>query len=289
MIFLLMFQSYAADKKYKCIKKNFRSLKMPLNISQISLNDTLLGQKRASATVDTSAFSELNLRTGQGDLVSLSFSEQRSLSEPFSQAQTRESDTSQEFSSIAKANSSYSLTVEGNLNVEELEAIKKLAEEITPLAEEFFSSGKLNLDNPSDILDDSFGPLVQLELSLGRTVKTTLETKSVKQFPEQTDEVTIKELPNQISKLETDGIRDYPALVTATIDAVFKYEAERLPSKDFTPRPLNNLVAYIRDRIGGFLNSTADLDALSIESISNTDGVVGVETALKAKPFTLKT
>ena len=286
-----MFQSYAADKKYKCIKKNFRSLKMPLNISQISLNDTLLEQKRASATVDTSAFSELNLRTGQGDLVSLSFSEQQSLSEPFSQAQTRESDTSQEFSSIAKANSSYSLTVEGNLNVEELEAIKKLAEEITPLAEEFFSSGKLNLDNPSGILDDSFGPLVQLELSLGRTFKTTLETESIKQFPEQTDEVTIQELPNQVSKLQTDGIRDYPALVTATIDAVFKSEAEQVPVSDLTPRSLDDLLTYIRDRIGEFFNSSTDIDSLSMGSTSNTNGVVDDEnstSALGTKPFALR-
>ena len=287
-----MFESYAADKNYKRVKKNFRSLKMSLNVSDIVLQDTSLEQKRVLASVDTSVFSELNLKTSEGDLVRFAFSEEASLSESLSQMQTRENDTSQEFSSIARATASYSLTVEGNLSSEELKAINKLAEEITPLAREFFASGKLNLDNPSDILDDSLGTLVQLDLSLERAVVTTLETKSVKQFPEENDEViNKKDLPNQFRELEKDGVRDYPALAQATIDAVFKSEAEQVPVRDLTPRSLDDLLAYIRERIGEFFNSSVDIDSLSKELISNTNGVVDDEnstSALGIEPFALK-
>ena len=287
-----MFESYAADKNYKRVKKNFRSLKMSLNVSDIVLQGASLEQKRVLASVDTSVFSELNLKTSEGDLVRFAFSEEASLSESLSQMQTRENDTSQEFSSIARATASYSLTVEGNLSSEELKAINKLAEEITPLAREFFASGKLNLDNPSDILDDSLGTLVQLDLSLERAVVTTLETKSVKQFPEENDEVVNKkDLPNQFLELEKDGVRDYPALAQATIDAVFKSEAEQVPVRDLTPRSLDDLLAYIRERIGEFFNSSVDIDSLSKELISNTNGVVDDEnstSALGIEPFALK-
>ena len=287
-----MFESYAADKNYKRVKKNFRSLKMSLNVSDIVLQDASLEQKRVLASVDTSVFSELNLKTSEGDLVRFAFSEEASLSESLSQMQTRENDTSQEFSSIARATLSYSLTVEGSLNSEELEAINKLAEEITPLAREFFASGKLNLDNPSDILDDSLGTLVQLDLSLERAVVTTLETKSVKQFPEENDEViNKKDLPNQFRELEKDGVRDYPALAQATIDAVFKSEAEQVPVWVSAPRSLDDLLAYIRERIGEFFNSSVDIDSLSKELISNTNGVVDDEnstSALGIEPFALK-
>ena len=287
-----MFESYAADKNYKRVKKNFRSLKMSLNVSDIVLQDASLEQKRVLASVDTSVFSELNLKTSEGDLVRFAFSEEASLSESLSQMQTRENDTSQEFSSIARATASYSLTVEGNLSSEELKAINKLAEEITPLAREFFASGKLNLDNPSDILDESLGTLVQLDLSLERAVVTTLETKSVKQFPEENDEVVNKkDLPNQFLELEKDGVRDYPALAQATIDAVFKSEAEQVPVRDLTPRSLDDLLAYIRERIGEFFNSSVDIDSLSKELISNTNGVVDDEnstSALGIEPFALK-
>ena len=287
-----MFESYAADKNYKRVKKNFRSLKMSLNVSDIVLQDASLEQKRVLASVDTSVFSELNLKTSEGDLVRFAFSEEASLSESLSQMQTRENDTSQEFSSIARAIASYSLTVEGNLSSEELKAINKLAEEITPLAREFFASGKLNLDNPSDILDDSLGTLVQLDLSLERAVVTTLETKSVKQFPEENDEVVNKkDLPNQFLELEKDGVRDYPALAQATIDAVFKSEAEQVPVRVSAPRSLDDLLAYIRERIGEFFNSSVDIDSLSKELISNTNGVVDDEnstSALGIEPFALK-
>jgi len=101
----------------------------------------------------------------------------------------------------------------------------------------------------------------------------------------------MKNLPNQLRKLEADGVRDYPALVQATIDAVFKSEAEQVPVSDLTPRSLDDLLTYIRDRIGEFFNSSTDIDSLSMGSTSNINGVVDGEnstSALGTEPFALK-
>lgn len=274
-----MFQSYATDKKYKSVKKNFRSLKMSLNVYEIGLQNTSLEHKRVLATVDSSVFSELNLKTSEGDLVGFSFDEENSLSESMSQTQTQENGTSQKFSSVARATASYSHTVEGDLNSEELAAINKLAQEITPLARDFLASGKLNLGNPFNSLGDDLGTLVQLELSLERTVMTTFETESVKQFPEETDKVTnIEDLPNQLPAIETDGVRDYPALVQATIEAVFKSEAERVPAQDSTPRSLSDLLDFIRDRFNEYFTLPTRLAAITIEPTPTSDGEVDVQT-----------
>jgi hypothetical protein len=134
------------------------------------------------------------------------------------------------------------------------------------------------LDNPLNILGDDFGTLVQLELSLKRTFVTTFENKSVKQFSEETDKVTnIKDLPSQLPELETDGVRDYPALVQATIDSVFKSEAERVPVQDATPRSLSDLLAFIRDRFNEYFTLPTRLAALTIDPTPTSDGEVDVQ------------
>jgi hypothetical protein len=252
---------------------------MSLNVFEIGLQNTSLEQKRVLATGDTSIISEFNLKTSEGELVRFSFAGEKSLSESMSQTQTQEHSTSQKFSSVARATASYSLAVEGGLNSEELAAINKLAQEITPLARDFLASGKLNLENPFNILGDDLGTLVQLELLLERTVVTTFETKSVKQFPEETDKGTnVKDLPSQLPELETDGVRDYPALVQATIDAVFKSEAECVPVQDSTPRSLSDLLAFIRDRFNEYFTLPTRLSGLTIEPTPASDGEVDVQT-----------
>ncbi|MBC8286776.1 MAG: hypothetical protein H8E42_04800 [Nitrospinae bacterium] len=248
---------------------------MSLNVSEIGFQNTSLEQKSVLASVDAFVSSELNLKTSEGDLVSLSFAGEQSLSESLTQTQTQENGAVQEFSSVARAAASYSLTVQGDLNAEELAAINKLAEEIAPLAREFFASGELNLEDSANVLADNLGVLQQVELSLERTVVAIFETRSVTRLPEEGGDITnIEALPNQASELETDGIRDFPALVQATIDAVFKSEAEEVPDQDSILRSLNDLLAFIRDRLGEFFNPPTGLAALPIEPASAGDEAV---------------
>ncbi len=123
---------------------------MTLEIAESNLQ--AIQQRNSSTAVGYSVASELNVRTQEGDLVSLSFSSEQSLSESRTQAQSEEFGSFQEISTVAKAASNYSISVQGDLNEEELAAINKLAAEISPIASEFFSSGEFDFDESGDVL-----------------------------------------------------------------------------------------------------------------------------------------
>lgn len=244
---------------------------MALNVAEIGFQNTPPEQRSILASVDTFVSSELSLKTREGDLVSLSFAGEQSLSESLTQTQTQENGTVQEFSSVAQAAVAYSLTVEGDLNDEELAAINKLAAEIAPLAREFFTSGELNLEDSVNVLANNLGEIQQVELALERTVVATFESRTVTRLPEEVGDIPgIAPTGTQASDLDTGGIRDFPALVQATIDAVFESEAKQAPEKDPILRSLNDLLNFIRDRLGEFFNPPTGLDALPVESADGT-------------------
>jgi hypothetical protein len=249
---------------------------MSLNVSEIGFQNTSLEQKSVLASVDAFVSSELNLKTSEGDLVSLSFAGEQSLSESSTQTRTQENGAIQEFSSVARAAASYSLTVQGDLNAEELAAINKLAEEIAPLAREFFANGELNLEDSANVLANNLGVLQEVELALERTVVATFATRTVTRLPEEGGDIT-DIAANQAQELETDGIRDFPALVQATLDAVFESEAGQVPEQDSILRSLNDLLSFIRDRLGEFFNPPTGLAALPVESASGADGVTNID------------
>ena len=255
---------------------------MSLNVAEIGYQATPPEHRSVQASVDAFVSSELSLQTREGDLVSLSFDNEQSLTESHTQTQTKNGETVQEFSSVARAAVSYSLTVQGDLNEEELAAINKLVAEIAPLAEEFFASGDLDLEDSTNILANNLGEIQQVELALERTVVATFETRSITRLPDAGGITDIEVLPSQEPELDTDGIRDFPALVQATIDAVFETEAAKIPEQDTILRSLNDLLAFIRNRVGEFFNPLKGLAALPVEPSSTGDGAVDVELTTPA-------
>ena len=255
---------------------------MALNVSEIGFQNTSLEQRNTQAVVAAFFSSELSLRTQDGDLVNLSFDAEQSLSESHTQTLTQDNGTVQQFSSVARAAASYSLTIQGDLNEEELAAINKLAAEIAPLAREFFASGELNLEDAINVLANNLGVIQQVELALERTVVATFETRSISRLPEEAGYINdIGTLDNQASELETDGIRDFPALVQATIDAVFESEAKQIPEHDLILRSLKDLLDFIRNQLGEFFNPPTGLAALPVESATVTDGAIDIGDGLE--------
>ena len=256
---------------------------MVLNESEIGFQNTPLEQRSTQAAVAAFFSSELSVRTQEGDLVNLSFDGEQSLSESHAQTLTQDNGTVQEFSSVARAAASYSLTIQGDLNEEELVAINKLAAEITPLAREFFAKGELKLEDATNVLANNLGVIQQVELALERTVVATFETRSISRLPEEAGVINnIGSLAKQASELETDGIRDFPALVQATIDAVFESEAKQILEHDPILRSLNDLLDFIRNQLGELFNPLTGLAALPVESApaesaTASDGAVDVE------------
>jgi hypothetical protein len=251
---------------------------MSLNVSEIDFQNNALEKNITLASVDAFVSNELNLKTSEGDLVSLSFAEEQSLSESSTQIRTQENATIQEFSTIAGATAAYFLTVQGDLNAEELAAINKLAEDIAPLAREFFANGELNLVDSVNVLANNLGVLQEVELALERTVVASFTTRAVTRFPEDGGDITnIETLPTQAPELETGGIRDFPALVQATLDAVFESEAGQVPEQDSILKSLNDLLSFIRDQLDIFFNTPTGLAALHLESASGADSVTNID------------
>ncbi len=225
---------------------------MTLEITESNLQGTPRELRSSSAAVSASVSSELNIRTQEGDLVNLSFSSEQSLQESRTQTQSNEFGSYQEISTVAKAASNYSISVQGDLNEEELAAINKLAAEISPIASEFFASGGFDFDSSGDVLSANLGVIQEVELSLERTIVASFATRTLTQLPEDgfAPEDIEAALSDPTSALETEGIRDFPALVQATFDAVFEAEAANIPETDPILRSLNDLLAFIRQRLG---------------------------------------
>ncbi len=239
---------------------------MNLSVSEIGFQNIALEQKSTQASVAAFFSSDLSLKTQEGDLVRLSFGGEQSLSESNTQTLTQDNGTVQEFSSVARAAASYSLTIQGDLNEEELAAINKLAAEIAPLAKEFFTSGELNLEDSVNVLANNLGVIQQVELALERTVVATFSSRSISRLPEEArDASDIEALKNQATELETDGVRDFPALVQATIDAVFESEAKQVPESGTILRSLNDLLDFIRSKLGEVFDPLTDLAVLPVE------------------------
>jgi hypothetical protein len=252
--------------------------KMSLNASEIGFHNNALEHKSHSVSLDAVVFSELNLKTSEGDLVSLSFVGEQSLSESSTQTRTQANGAIQEFSSVARAATAYSLTLQGDLNAEELAAIKKLAEEITPLVREFFAIGEFKWEEYAKVWANNLGVLQEVELALERTVVANFATRTVTRLPEDGgDIINVANLPTQAPELEIGGIRNFPALVKATLDAVFKSEVGQVPEQDSILRSLNDLLSFIRDRLEQFFNPLTDLATLPVESAAGADGVASID------------
>jgi hypothetical protein len=257
---------------------------MSLNIPQIGFQNNALEQNSTLTSKDAVVYSELNLKTSEGDLVSLSFSEEQSLSELSTQTQTQENEAIQEFSSVARATTAYSLTVQGDLNAKELSAINKLAEEIAPIAREFFANGELNLEESANVLENNLGVLQKVELALERMVMATFAASTVKPLPEDGGDITnIETLPTQAPELETGVIRDFSALVQVTLEAFFQYEESQVLKEGSILKSLNDLLSFIRDRLDQFSNLPTGLDNLPAESASGADGVTKFDALVPEK------
>ena len=227
---------------------------MNLEIAELNSRGEPRERLSSAAILRTSVSSELNIRTNEGDLVNLSFSNEQSLQESRAQTQSQELGLHQELSTVAKAVSIYSISVQGDLNEEELAAIYKLAREISSISHEFFANGVFDFENSGDVLAANLGVIQEVELSLERTITASFAKKTVSQLPEKgfSPEDVKADSNNPTSSLEKEGIRNFPALVQATFDAVFEAEARKITGTDPILRSLNDLMDFIRQQLGKY-------------------------------------
>jgi hypothetical protein len=204
--------------------------------------------------LDVSYSTDLTLKTQEGDRVKISFDNQRSQSQTQSQTEFSDGVIVQEISTVAVAASQYSLTVEGDLSEEELEAIRKLASVTAPIAQRFFAQSEFDQEDVLNRLGSSLGALEEIELSLEKTVTETFAFQSVSALPGAVEGQRVSELlpPAEGEGIDPATIRDIPALVSAVVEAEFSNQAVKFSNSYSILRSLGDLIEYLRDLVGEF-------------------------------------
>lgn len=227
----------------------------------------LFDQRAVDAQVAFQSAGDLSLRTREGDLVNLSFGNEFEFAQ--SQRETSEGGVvTQEISTVAQAAARYSLSVEGDLNEDELAAISALAEGIAPIAEEFFLNGEFDFDEASETLRASFGQIQEVELRLERTIAATFAfeqtqvTGPVSQkggensvIPE-IDPAALNELGQSDGFLNFPNVRDITNLVLSVIETEFPEKGLEVFGSKALVRSLREFLDVLRDRVTVSLNGT---------------------------------
>jgi hypothetical protein len=221
--------------------------------SEIS-SQNIVQDRRVLAALDVSYSTDLTLKTQEGDRVKISFDNQRSQSQTQSQTEFSDGVIVQEISTVAVAASQYSLTVEGDLSEEELEAIRKLASETAPIAQRFFAKSEFDQEDVLNRLQSSLGALEEIELSLEKTVTETFAYQTVSSTPAAVEGQRVGELlpPAEGEGIDPATIRDIPALVSAVVEAEFANQAVKFSNSHTILRSLGDLINFLRDRVGEF-------------------------------------
>ncbi len=221
-----------------------------------------------------STSADLNVKTEEGDLVSISFSNEFNYSESSSATKFANGDSVKEFSVSASAAFQYSLTVQGDLNEEELAAIEKLAQSVSPLAESFFSQSGFDAGQAASVLAGSLGTLTDIELSLERT-----ETASaVREYFENGNTEELNQLANDIAgefpEEQIPKVRDLAGLVQSVLDAVFNDNEEEFPEDSFL-KNLEDFKSLLANQLVQALGSQVEETAGTEETPETQPETVG--------------
>jgi hypothetical protein len=225
-------------------------------ISEISAQTPVFDRRSYSASVHASFSGGFSLKTEEGDLVDLSFANEQFLAGSESQTTVSDDGTVKEISSLAVAASRYSLTVQGDLNEEELDAIQRLVEQVGPIARGFFAQAEFDLQGATEVLAGSLGVIDEIQLELERVITTTFSFQEVTSNKpvEFSDPENAGSGGLSQEAINTDAIRNLPELVFAAVEAELETQAARLPKEETILRSLNDLMRLLQEQLGQFLS-----------------------------------
>ena len=145
-----------------------------LEINTSTVHNQPPSRQVASEEVAVSLEASSSSQANQGDVVTLSFADRQNLSNSYNDSQFEGDQTIREISSVARAASNYSQVVEGNLNEDELVAIKEIAAHVEPIAREFLSPEVLDVEKAIGVLTRDQTITENVGAELGNTVVETL-------------------------------------------------------------------------------------------------------------------
>ena len=254
---------------------------MAMNV-QTFFNDFSPVTRRVSEVQIGTFFSaDLNLQTLEGDRVRIAFNTGESLTQSRSETRVGTQLVSQEFSSVAIAASRYSITVAGDLNEDELQAIQHLVDAITPIAGDFFTHAKFDSENAESLLGINLGEIQSFKLSLERTVVVTVT--GFEQVRGSTDSSGSGLVGAGFTNLA--NIRDLPELIYAVVETVLSAGAKSILDNGEILNTLHDLMSFLRERFSIFGNPGQPPFVTQAETVAKTEmGFFSITSAPPPEP-----
>lgn len=231
-----------------------------MSVSEITTFDIqrqLLDRRVASEEVSVPLETDSSLQTSGGDVVTLNAAKQQSLSDSYVDSQSEYKQTVQDISSVAHAASKYSQTIEGDLNEDELNAIKKLSANIEPIVNEFLSSSSDELDVEKAIA------VLTGNQEIAKEVAEEFTSAVVKTLGLESSEVSLDSrvltgatsVEAEALDLNIENIQKLPELVTSTVEAELQKQFQVLnaSSKELIVNSMNDLMRFFQEKVSQVL------------------------------------
>ena len=127
----------------------------------------------------------------------------------------------------------------------------------------------------AETLAGSLGVIEEITLELERVISSTFSARvySANEPIEISNPVTAGDVSPQPEPINTDAIRNLPELVFASIEAELEAQAEQLPKGDTILRSLNDLMRFLREQLGQFLNPLQHSAELTLKPLPQGIGI----------------
>ena len=231
-----------------------------MSVSEITTFDIqrqLLDRRVVSEEVNVPLETDSSLQTSGGDVVTLNVAKQQSLSDSYVDSQSEYEQTVQDISSVAHAASKYSQTIEGDLNKDELNAIKKISANIEPTVNEFLSSNSDELDVEKAIA------VLTGNQEIAKEVAEEFTSAVVKTLGLESSEVSLDSrvltgatsVEAEALDLNIENIQKLPELVSSTVDAELQKQFQVLnaSSKELIVNSMNDLMRFFQEKVSQVL------------------------------------
>lgn len=202
-------------------------------------------QARFGERFELQTSADLSLKTKEGDWITLSWDDQFGLSKTRQETQFTDGGRELNFSLVGKAASEFALQIGGDLNKEELAAIRDFTNALVPLAQGFFNENGLDLKRTQEVFSDKSGVIQEVELSLGKTIQTTVSAYNLSDKLSENFET----LENGFEEFELPkAIRNMNKLIQSVINSVFRPLQAELPD-DSLIQTLSEFKSFLADQV----------------------------------------
>jgi len=231
-----------------------------MSVSEITTFDIqrqLLDRRIVSEEVNVPLETDTSLQTSGGDVVTLNVAKQQSLSDSYVDAQSEYEQTVQDISSVAHAASKYSQTIEGDLNEDELNAIKKISENIEPIVNEFLSSSSDELDVEKAIAVLTGNQQITKEVAeqFANAVGKSLDLESSEVNLDNRVSTGTTSVETEAPDFNIENIQKLPELVSSTVEAELQKQFQVLnaSSKELIVSSMNDLMRFFQEKVSQVL------------------------------------